>query len=142
MSVAFAGVITIILLFFGHVLFGFFTQTEELIDLATRMMRIMAVGYLAVAITQVLGGVMRGAGDTVTPMWVSVISTILLRVPVAYGLAYLTRSAQYPHGRPEALFGSLMISWTLGMVISVIVYAAGTWKKKMKETAASYGHGE
>ena len=84
---------------------------------------------------------MRGAGDTVTPMWISVISTILLRVPAAYGLAYLTRTAEFPTGQPQALFGSLMISWTLGMVISVIVYAVGKWKRKMNETAASYGHG-
>lgn len=142
MAVAFAGVITIILLFFGHVLFGFFTDTESLVDLATRMMRIMAVGYLGVAVTQVLGGVMRGAGDTVTPMWISIISTILLRVPVAYGLAYLTTSAEYPNGRPDALFGSLMISWTLGMVISIIVYSMGKWKKKMVGTAAAYGNAE
>jgi len=127
----FATVITIVLLFFSHILFGFFTKTPELIDLATRMIRIMAVGYICVSVTQVLGGVMRGAGDTVSPMWISIISTILIRVPVAYLLAYLTRSEAYPHGQPIALFGSLMISWVLGMVISIVVFAIGKWKKKM-----------
>lgn len=141
MAVSLAGLVTLILLFCGQVLFGFFTETESLIDLAARMMRIMAIGYLGVAVTQVLGGVMRGAGDTVTPMWVSIVSTILLRVPVAYGLAYLTRTEEFPTGQPQALFGSLMISWTLGMVISVVVYAVGKWKRKMNETAAAYGHG-
>ena len=127
--------ITATLLLFGRVLFGFFTDTQELIDLAVSMMRIMAVGYICIAVTQVLGGVMRGAGDTVTPMWISIISTIFIRVPVAYGLAYLTRSDLYPHGAPIALFGSLMISWTLGMVISVIVFSIGKWKKKMMQLA-------
>ena len=134
-ALAFSAAITAVLLFFGRFLFDIFTDTPELVELATRMMRVMAVGYLAVAVTQVLGGVMRGAGDTVTPMWISIISTILIRVPVAYGLAYLTRSEAYPHGEPIALFGSLMISWTLGMVISVIVFAIGKWKKKMTERA-------
>ena len=134
-ALAFSAVITVTLLFFGRFLFAIFTDTPELVELANKMIRVMAVGYLAVAVTQVLGGVMRGAGDTVTPMWISIISTILIRVPVAYALAYLTRSDIYPHGHPIALFGSLMISWTLGMVISVIVFAIGKWKKKMMERA-------
>ena len=64
-------------------------------------------------------------------MWISMISTIAIRIPVAYFLAWLTRSAEYPHGKPAALFGSLMFSWAMGMVLTIIVYAAGKWKKKM-----------
>ena len=134
-ALSFAATITAVLLIFGRFLFDIFTDTPELVDLATSMMRIMAVGYLGVAVTQVLGGVMRGAGDTVTPMWISIISTIIIRVPVAYILAYFTRSEVYPHGAPIALFGSLMISWTLGMILSVIVFARGKWKEKMMRRA-------
>ena len=130
-GLAFSATITGILLLFGRYLFDIFTDTQELIELANRMIRIMAVGYICISVTQVLGGVMRGAGDTTTPMWVSMISTIAIRVPTAYGLAYLTRTPEFPHGQPIALFGSLMISWTLGMVISVIVFSIGRWKKKM-----------
>ena len=119
---AFAATITLVLLFLNRYLFAIFTDTPELIALAGQMMRIMAIGYIAVAVTQVLGGVMRGAGDTVTPMWISICSTVLLRVPVAYILAYFTKTAQFPNGHPFALSISLLISWTLGMVISVIAY--------------------
>lgn len=133
-AAAFSTCITIILLFFSPTLFGFFTETPALIDLATRMIRIMAVGYICISVTQVLGGVMRGAGDTVSPMWISIISTIIIRVPLAYLLASLTRSAEYPHGNPAALFGSMMISWVLGMVMSIVVFAIGKWKKKMYAT--------
>ena len=127
----FSACITFSLLFLGKYLFALFTDTPELIDLACRMIRLMAVGYICVSVSQVLGGVMRGAGDTVTPMWVSLISTIVIRIPVAYGLAWLTRSEAYPHGNPAALFGSLMFSWAMGMALTIIVYAAGKWKKKM-----------
>ena len=61
----------------------------------------------------------------------SIISTIIIRIPVAYFIAYLTQSPEFPHGQPVALFGSLMFSWVMGMVISVIVFATGKWKKKM-----------
>ncbi len=135
LAFAFSTVITIILLFFGRYLFGFFTDTEALIDLANRMIKIMAAGYICISVTQVLGGVMRGAGDTVSPMWISIVSTIAIRVPVAYLLAYLTRSPEFPHGQPISLFGSLMISWVLGMVLSIIVFSIGKWKKKMLSLA-------
>ena len=128
---AFSAAITLILLFLSPILFGFFTETPELIDLATRMIRIMAVGYICISVTQVLGGVMRGAGDTVSPMWISIISTIIIRIPVAYFMAWMTQSPEFPHGKPIALFGSLMFSWVMGMVISIVVYAIGKWKKKM-----------
>ena len=135
LAFAFSTAITITLLFFGQYLFEIFTDTQALIDLAVRMIRIMAVGYICISVTQVLGGVMRGAGDTVSPMWISIISTIVIRVPMAYLLAYLTRTPEFPHGQPIALFGSLMISWVLGMVLSIIVYAVGKWKKKMLNLA-------
>ena len=32
-------------------------------------------------------------------MWISIVITVFLRVPIAYGLAYLTRSELYPTGR-------------------------------------------
>jgi len=135
-----AAVITLILVLYGHVLFGIFTTTPELVALAVRMIRIMAIGYLCMAITQVLGGVMRGAGDTVTPMWISIITTIIIRVPVAYILAYFTRSEQWPNGAPEALSASLLISWAMGMILSVIVYRMGKWKNKMYASARAHGH--
>lgn len=135
LAVATSAVITVILLFFGHNLMYLFTETEELISLAVRMIRILAVGYIAMAVSQVLGGVMRGAGDTVSPMWISLFTTVALRIPLAYGLAALTKDAQFPNGKPEALFGSLLITWVIGMVIHYVVYRFGPWKKNLPKEA-------
>jgi putative MATE family efflux protein len=133
-TLAFATTITCIILLFGPILMGMFTNTPALIDLASSMMRIMAVGYICMGVTQVLGGIMRGSGDTVTPMWISIISTIIIRIPLAYFLAWMTQSAEYPHGHPIALYGSLMLSWVLGMLISIVVFRMGKWRKKMLRT--------
>ena len=133
-----SAVITLILMFCSPVLFSFFTDTPELIDLATNMIRIMAVGYICMSLTQVLGGVMRGCGETVVPMWVSIIQTIILRVPIAYLIAWLTRSPEFPHGNPIALFGSLMISWTIGMIISIVVFKKGKWRNKLPSIKADH----
>lgn len=59
--------ITGLILIFGKYLMGIFTNTSELVTLSANMMKILAVGYIAMAVTQSLSGVMRGAGDTMTP---------------------------------------------------------------------------
>ena len=123
-------VITAVILIFGKPLMGVFTDTSELVDLSRRMMGIIAAGYIAMAVTQSLSGVMRGAGDTLTPMWISLFTTIVVRVPVAYGIAYFTRSAELPNGRQECVFISLLCSWLIGAVITMIFYVRGKWKEK------------
>lgn len=129
-AVAVSTVITLLILTFGRQLMGVFTDTKELVDMSMRMMRILAIGYIAMAVTQCLSGVMRGAGDTMTPMWISFITTVILRVPIAYGIAYFTRSAAFPTGRPESTFISLLVSWTLGALITIIFFKRGKWKNK------------
>ena len=125
-------VLVAVLLMFGKYLFGIFTTTVALIELAEKMMMIMAAGYVAVSITQVLGGVMRGCGDTVTPMWISIVSTVVLRIPLAYFLAYMTREAAWPNGHPFALSISLLINWVLGMVFSVLAFRYGKTRKMIR----------
>ncbi len=123
--------LTGLILLFGRGLMGIFTETAELVDLSRSMMNIIAVGYIAMAVTQSLSGVMRGAGDTMTPMWISLITTVAIRVPVAYGIAYLTRTPELPNGRQECIFISLLCSWVLGAVITTFFYLRGKWKKKV-----------
>ena len=82
------------------------------------------------AVTQSLSGVMRGAGDTMTPMWISIATTICIRVPIAYGIAFLTRSEQFPGGRQECIFISLLASWLIGAAITFFFYKRGKWKEK------------
>lgn len=130
MAVGFSAAITGLILLFGRNLMAIFTNTAELVTLSMNMMRILAVGYIAMAIIQSLSGVMRGAGDTVTPMWISIVMTIFLRVPIAYGLVHLTKSAEFPGGRKESIYVSLLISWVLGAIITSIFYKRGKWRKK------------
>ncbi len=122
--------LTALILIFGKPLMGIFTNTMELVDLSRDMMGIIAAGYVAMAVTQSLSGVMRGAGDTMTPMWISLFTTVVVRVPVAYGIAWLTRSAELPNGRQECIFISLLCSWLIGALITTIFYMKGRWKKK------------
>ena len=129
-AVVTSAVITGLIVLFGRYLMAIFTETEELVTMSANMMNILAVGYIVMAVTQSLSGVMRGAGDTMTPMWISLITTVVIRVPVAYALVYLTRSEQFPMGRYQGLFISLLVSWLLGALMTWFFYRRGKWKTK------------
>ena len=129
-AVVTSAVITGLILLFGKSLMGIFTNTPELVELSRDMMGILAVGYIAMAVTQSLSGVMRGAGDTMTPMWISIVTTIAIRVPIAYGISFLTRTEDLPNGRQECIFISLLLSWLIGALITFIFYKRGKWKDK------------
>ena len=129
LSAAVSAAITGLILIFGKPLMGIFTNTDSLVDMSMRMMRILAAGYIAMSVIQTLGGVMRGAGDTMTPMWLSVLQQIL-RVVLAYALCFATRSPENPNGLCEMLFVSLLISWLAGCATTVAVYRMGRWKGK------------
>jgi len=130
MAVACATAITGIILLVGKNLMAIFTDTASLVDLSYYLMKILAVGYIAVAVTQSLSGIMRGAGDTMTPMWVSLITTVAFRVPLAYGISYLTRTEALPFGRSECIQISLLASWIMGAMITALFFRIGKWKKK------------
>lgn len=130
LAVGCSTVITGIILLFGKYLMGFFTDTKALVDLSYYLMQILAVGYIAVAVTQSLSGIMRGAGDTMTPMWISLITTVAVRVPLAYGISYLTRTPELPHGQSICIQISLLASWVIGAVLTVLFYGRGKWKTK------------
>jgi putative MATE family efflux protein len=130
MAVGFSVVLTLAILFFGKPLMGVFTDTQSLVDMSYSLMLILAFGYIAMAVTQSLSGIMRGAGDTVTPMWISLATSVVIRVPLAYLISFLTVTEDLPHGIPQCIQISLLVSWVAGAVFTTIFYARGKWKTK------------
>lgn len=138
MGVGVSVLLTLMILLFGEWLMRMFTSTEQVVDLGVRMMRILAVGYIAMGVTQILSGVMRGAGDTMTPMWISIITTVIIRVPIAYAIAYFTRSEAQPTARRKAC-SSRCLSWYSAAVTTVALFKIGKWRDKslVSNTSAS-----
>ena len=133
MTVLTALILVPVIIWFGPALMDLFAPgNTELINLAMGMMYILAVGYIAVGVTQSLQGVIRGAGDTTSPMWITIFTTVFLRIPLAYGLVALTRSMGAPVLTQEKMiFVSLLSVWVMGALITVIVYFHGGWRKKI-----------
>ena len=123
-------VLVAVILIFGKYLMLAFTDTPEVIDMGTTFLRILAAGYIALAITNILQGTMRGAGDTLTPMWLSIVQTVVIRVPLAYAMAALTVTEELPKGDYRIVPASLLIAWILGLLATIFFYKRDKWAKK------------
>lgn len=119
------------ILLFGDSIIGWFTQTPLTIQLGVQGLQTLALGYICFSVTQVLQGTMRGAGETKLPMYISIIGTVVLRMPLAYIMAYFTRNEQWPNGQPIALFGSLLIAWVISMLMTIVSYRMKFWRRKL-----------
>ncbi|MBQ6363614.1 MAG: MATE family efflux transporter [Lachnospiraceae bacterium] len=129
-AMATSAVLTVLILLFGRHLMAIFTSTDALIEVSYHNMQILSAGYIAMEVTQCLSGVMRGAGDTVTPMWISILNSVIIRVPLAYILVGLTRTPELPQGNFYMMPTSLLITWLIGACITFAMYKRGKWKEK------------
>ncbi len=125
-----SSVLVLCILLFGRQLVGVFTDTEAIVALGARMMRILALGYIAFGLSQTLGGVMRGMNETVVPMWIGIFQTLVIRLPLAYLFAAISKSPEWPNGDPSCLYWSLLISWVTACLITIIVYRNGKWRRR------------
>jgi putative MATE family efflux protein len=114
--------VTIIVLF-GRFIAGAFTQTAEVIEMASSWLRILAIGFVPLSLCMVLWGTIRGAGDAISPMWGSIVNSIIVRIPVAFLLVHLI-------GEPIALIYSIIIAWISNTLISIFVFKLGKWRTK------------
>jgi Na+-driven multidrug efflux pump len=69
----------------------------------------------------IINGAIRGAGATLVPMLISILSLWVIRVP----LAYILSDAFGETG----IWWSIPIGWTAGCIGAIIYYKSGLWKK-------------
>ena len=130
MGVSITAFLDIMMFLFGRYLMQIFTDTRHIIDMGYTILRILLPGYLGFSAAQIFFGAIRGAGDTVSSMWISMVTTVAIRTPLAYLLAWITRSPEYPVGRPEVIPVTLMLAWLLSALFAGLVYRAGRWRTK------------
>ncbi|RYG36096.1 MATE family efflux transporter [bacterium] len=110
----------------------------DVIAFGAPLLRWLCATEVAFAIAMVLQGAMQGAGDTVRPMWISLVSLWLLRVPLAYILALhvgdrLIGPITMPVGVGLGALGAwISISGTQAIqgFLSMIAFQQGRWKEK------------
>jgi Na+-driven multidrug efflux pump len=66
--------------------------------------------------------VMRGAGDTIIPMFITLVALWFVRIPAAHFLGNIWGEI--------GVWWSMPIAWAVGTILSLIYYSTGIWKKK------------
>ncbi|MBI9065560.1 MAG: MATE family efflux transporter, partial [Marinilabiliaceae bacterium] len=70
-------------IFFGQYIMGVFIQDAEVIHHGTNYLVIVSSFYLIFSTMFVMHGVLRGAGDTLIPMFITLFSLWIIRIPFA-----------------------------------------------------------
>lgn len=84
LAVLFMGFFAVLFFFFPYYIAALFTNDTKIINFSGQLIRIAAFEQLTIAIGMVIGGILKGAGDTRTPMLISIVFTWLFRLPMMY----------------------------------------------------------
>ena len=80
---------------FPQVILSIFNPSPELLEVATVWLRIQAVGFIVVAPSRVFNQSFSTAGDTLTPMLVTLLTVWGIQQPLAYVLPRITDLGEY-----------------------------------------------
>jgi Na+-driven multidrug efflux pump len=113
---------TVVILLCGQLIMSLFTKDSEVIRIGTQYLTIVSIFYAFITLMFIYNGVMRGAGDTLLPMFFSLISLWIIRVPLAYILSGRIGVA--------GIWWSIPAGWFIGLALSFLYYKSGNWKTK------------
>ena len=112
----------IVFFFFPYALLRAFTSDEAVIELGTTFLKIVALLQVPLALTMVLAGSLRGAGDTRFIMIATMIGMWGVRIPIAFVAGYwLTMGVFY-------VWLAMIADWTLRMALMLWRYRSERWK--------------
>jgi putative MATE family efflux protein len=116
--------ISAVILFFARGLMRLFTNDAVVIELGHGYLVVIGIFYILFSTMFVINGVLRGAGDTFVPMFISLFSLWIIRIPVAIWLSNI------PSIGVHGIWWSIPIGWFSGLVVYYLYYRSGRWRKK------------
>ena len=127
--------ITILIILFKYPLMRLFTRDQAVIGIGGEYLTIVTSFYLLFTAMFTYNGVMRGAGDTLIPMFITLFSLWIIRIPAALFLSQesieifgLTIKGA---GMGESgIWWSIPSGWGIGLITSYLYYKTGRWKTK------------
>lgn len=135
MASATAILITLLVIVFKFPLMRLFTTDQSVITIGGEYLTVVTSFYILFTGMFIYGGVMRGAGDTIIPMFITLFSLWIIRIPAAIFLSQETIDI-FGLSIPGAGLGekgiwwSIPSGWGFGLLLSFIYYRTGRWKTK------------
>jgi putative MATE family efflux protein len=101
-----------------------FTHEQETIASGAYILRVLAVGYLAMTLSYVFDAAQAGAGDTLSPMVINMIALWVVQVPLAFVLARVA------HLGAPGIWAALSLGWICQVTLMWLRFRQGRWKLK------------
>jgi Na+-driven multidrug efflux pump len=99
-----------------------FTNDPEVIEIGKNYLYIVSPFYVVFATMFIFMGLLRGAGDTVTSMIITIITLWAIRIPASWWLSVQFGTIGIWFGIPAA--------WVIGLSITYFYYKTGRWRRK------------
>jgi len=119
-------IISLLLFFFyhnfGREIISLFNKNPEVIKTGYSYIKILSTYYFAASFLNITLNVIRGIGNTLTPMFIMLFCLWVIRIPSAKILSNM-------HGI-EGIFVSIPLSWVIGAILTIIYFSQTISKRK------------
>ncbi len=123
MSSAISLTITLLVQLFPSQLMGLFTKDASVIAIGRQYLVIVSMFYIIFSAMFSINGVMRGAGDTLIPMFITLVSLWAIRIPSAWLLSR--------HMGVIGIWWSVPLGMSTGFTLSFLYYLTGRYRNKV-----------
>lgn len=123
LTIGITAVVMLVAVSVPGVLLRMFTSDAAVLEEGTRYLRTVGFAYIPYALMFTLSGILRGAGDTVPSMLISILTLWLVRIPLAVYLSRLLGS--------RGIWLGLGFSPVIGAGLNYAYYLSGRWRKRV-----------
>lgn len=123
MSVGISIVVSFLVIVLSKPLLMLFTNDPAVISIGQDYLFVVGGFYSAFMLMFIFNGALRGAGDTIIPMFITLLSLWIIRIPISSFLSSKIGTIGIWWGIP--------IGWVIGAIFSGVYFSTGRWKKKV-----------
>lgn len=123
-TVVITSVFSFACVFLPNFLASMFSNDTAVISSAALYLRIIGLAYIPFAVMFVFSGIFRGAGDAIASFLMTLVSTWVVRLPLAYCLSNVFKMGIL------GVWIGIATGQSLGMFLGYGYYKLGKWKRK------------
>lgn len=124
MAVMYCIVISAVMVLWGDKIMTLFTTSDDVVKIGHQYLMVVGLFYSVFAVLFSINGLLRGAGAALIPMYITLLSLWLVRVPLAYLFSKVF------HMGAVGIWWAIPFGWTMGAIAAVLYYRYGKWQNK------------
>jgi len=131
MSGAFALGATLLMVFAKEPLVRIFNTDPAVVAIGSRYLLIVGSFYVLFSTMFVMGAVPRGAGDTMIPFLITIVTLWIIRIPLSAWLSSRLGT--------DGIWWGIPAAWGMGSILSTVYYLSGRWRRRLVVRPAAAG---